>query len=69
MTEEAAEDVENLLESYFAQVDAQYDKLRNIGEYIEDTEVGGQAAAFAPVRCTSLLHLASECGSSPAKGY
>ncbi|KAI7841968.1 hypothetical protein COHA_004495 [Chlorella ohadii] len=38
LTEEAAEDVENLLESYFAQVDAQYDKLRNIGEYIEDTE-------------------------------
>lgn len=84
LTEEAAEDVENLLESYFAQVswarvgcglcphacpsaaqcgrppgpiahshphlphplshppaqvDAHYDKLRNIGEYIEDTEV------------------------------
>lgn len=38
LTEEAAEDVENLLESYFAQVDAHYDKLRNIGEYIEDTE-------------------------------
>lgn len=37
-TEDAAEDVENLLESYFAQVDAHYDKLRNIGEYIEDTE-------------------------------
>lgn len=35
MTEEAAEDVENLLESYFAQVSATYDKLRNVGEYIE----------------------------------
>jgi magnesium transporter len=38
LTEDAAEDVENLLESYFAQIDAHYDKLRNVGEYIEDTE-------------------------------
>ncbi|KAI3435866.1 hypothetical protein D9Q98_001924 [Chlorella vulgaris] len=38
MNEDAAEDVENLLESYFAQIDGHYDKLRNVGEYIEDTE-------------------------------
>lgn len=35
---EAHLEVENLLESYFMQVDAMYDKLVSVGEYIKDTE-------------------------------
>lgn len=35
---ESQEAVENLLESYFMQIDSTYDKLKGIGEYIEDTE-------------------------------
>jgi len=35
---EALEAVENLLESYFVQIDGTFDKLEAIGEYIEDTE-------------------------------
>lgn len=35
---EAHEAVENLLESYFMQIDGSYDRLDAIGEYIEDTE-------------------------------
>lgn len=35
---EAHLEVENLLESYYMQVDGMYDKLVSIGEYIKDTE-------------------------------
>lgn len=35
---ESHEAVENLLESYFMQIDSQYDRLEAIGEYVEDTE-------------------------------
>lgn len=35
---EAHLEVENLLESYFMQVDSMYDKLDTLGEYIKDTE-------------------------------
>lgn len=35
---ESHEAVENLLESYFMQIDSAYDRLEAIGEYIEDTE-------------------------------
>lgn len=35
---ESHEAVENLLESYFMQIDGAYDRLDAIGEYIEDTE-------------------------------
>jgi hypothetical protein len=35
---EAQQDVENLLESYYMQVDGLYDKLVSVGEYIKDTE-------------------------------
>ena len=35
---ESHEAVENLLESYFMQIDSAYDRLDAIGEYIEDTE-------------------------------
>lgn len=35
---EAHLEVENLLESYFMQVDSMYDKLETLGEYIKDTE-------------------------------
>lgn len=35
---ESHEVVENLLESYFMQIDSAYDRLDAIGEYIEDTE-------------------------------
>ncbi|KAK9820945.1 hypothetical protein WJX81_001015 [Elliptochloris bilobata] len=37
-SEESIEAVENLLESYFMQIDASYDRLVSIGEYIKDTE-------------------------------
>ncbi|KAL0020272.1 hypothetical protein WJX79_008274 [Trebouxia sp. C0005] len=37
-SEEAAEAVENLLESYFMQIDGTYDRLVSISEYIQDTE-------------------------------
>lgn len=36
--EEALDAVENLLESYFVQIDGTFDKLQAVGEYIEDTE-------------------------------
>ena len=32
------EAVENLLESYFMQIDNAYDRLCTVGEYIQDTE-------------------------------
>lgn len=35
---EAQQDVENLLESYYMEVDGLYDKLVSIGEYVKDTE-------------------------------
>lgn len=35
---ESQEAVENLLESYFMQIDSSYDMLKAVGEYIEDTE-------------------------------
>ena len=35
---EAHLEVENLLESYFMQVDTMFDKLVTVGEYIKDTE-------------------------------
>lgn len=35
---EPVEAVENLLESYFMQVDSAFDRLVNVGEYIQDTE-------------------------------
>lgn len=35
---EAQQEVENLLESYYMQVDSMYDKLVSVGEYIKDTE-------------------------------
>lgn len=35
---EAQLEVENLLESYYMEVDALYDKLKSLGEYAEDTE-------------------------------
>ncbi|KAK9813533.1 hypothetical protein WJX73_005543 [Symbiochloris irregularis] len=35
---ESVEAVENLLESYFMQIDTVYDRLTNIGEYVQDTE-------------------------------
>lgn len=37
-SEEAAEAVENLLESYFIQIDSTYDRLVSIADYIQDTE-------------------------------
>ncbi|CAL8469012.1 g8553 [Coccomyxa elongata] len=37
-TEESIEVVENLLESYFMQIDSSYDRLVSIGEFIKDTE-------------------------------
>lgn len=35
---ESQEVVENLLESYFMQIDSTHDRLDGIGEFIEDTE-------------------------------
>ena len=35
---ESQEAVENLLESYFMQIDSTHDRLDAIGEFIEDTE-------------------------------
>ena len=35
---EAQLEVENLLESYYMEIDALYDKLKSLGEYAEDTE-------------------------------
>lgn len=35
---EAQQDVENLLESYYMQVDGLFDKLVSVGEYVKDTE-------------------------------
>ena len=35
---ESVEAVENLLESYFMQVDSAFDRLCTVGEYIQDTE-------------------------------
>lgn len=35
---ESQEAVENLLESYFMQIDSTYDRLEAVGEFIEDTE-------------------------------
>ncbi|CAK0784123.1 hypothetical protein CVIRNUC_007326 [Coccomyxa viridis] len=37
-SEESIEAVENLLESYFMQIDSLYDRLVSMGEYIKDTE-------------------------------
>jgi len=39
---DALETVENLLESYFMQVDASYDRMISMDEYIKDTEVRGR---------------------------
>ncbi|KAK9918718.1 hypothetical protein WJX75_006255 [Coccomyxa subellipsoidea] len=36
--EESIEVVENLLESYFMQIDSSYDRLVSVGEFIKDTE-------------------------------
>lgn len=36
-SEEAAEAVENLLESYFMQIDGTYDRLVSIGQYLCDS--------------------------------
>lgn len=35
---EAQQEVENLLESYYMEVDTLYDKLVSVGEYTKDTE-------------------------------
>lgn len=48
---EAQQEVENLLESYYMQVDGLYDKLVSVEEYIKDTEeyinIGNFAFSFA----------------------